>query len=357
MFCNDFLDRFRDELEKREAVMQFKRETFVLAKSNLYLPLICFLVWALFSFFWSTNLYNCLILWVHWSACALVFFLCLQLLTSANRIKVLFYTLSAAAVIVSIIGLLQYFFQIDWFLQLAMPASTFGNKNMAAQFIGLCFPVVIMAFINANKSRTMWISALVLALVTVYLFHTRTKAAWIAILAQVFILALFFLHNRLAHKGKVGLWNLQKTIAGISTAVVVLLLVNLGPTGWQWQLGDVWRQFEKVVSPTKVPLDDVSRNFSSEMERTSEDYTTSSTRARLLIWRNTIDLIKTHPIRGVGLNNFGVEYPRITIDSKRDSLLMLYHGPRNAAQMISKIAGRPNSEIICRKSLCAFRGP
>jgi O-antigen ligase len=279
----------------------FKQETFVLAKSNLYLPLICFLVWALFSFFWSTNLYNSLLVWVHWSACVLVFFLCLQLLASVNRIKVLFYTLSIAAVIVSIIGLLQYFFQIDWFLQRVIPASTFGNKNMAAQFIGLCFPVVIMFFISAKKSRNMWTSALVLSLVTIYLFHTRTKAAWIAITAQVFILVLFFLYNRVILKGKVGVWNLQKTIAGISTAAVVLLLINLGPAGWNWQIGE----------------------------------------ARLVIWRNTIDLIRTHPIKGVGLNNFGVEYPRISIDSERDALLKLYHGPRNAhndfLQIISEL--------------------
>ena len=114
-----------------------KQDTFVLVKSNLYLPLICFLLWALCSFFWSTNRYNSFVLWVHWSACGLVYFLCLQLLTSVYRIKVLFYTLSIAAAIVSIIGLLQYFFQIEWFLQLAKPAATFGNKNMAAQFIGL----------------------------------------------------------------------------------------------------------------------------------------------------------------------------------------------------------------------------
>jgi tetratricopeptide (TPR) repeat protein len=319
----------------------FKQETFVLAKSNFYLPLICFLVWALFSFLWSTNLYNSLLVWVHWSACVLVFFVCLQLLASVNRIKVLFYTLSIAAAIVSIIGLLQYFFQIDWFLQRVMPASTFGNKNMAAQFIGLCFPVVIMFFVSAKKSRNILASALVLSLVTTYLFHTRTKAAWIAITAQVFILVLFFLYNRIILKSKVGVWNLQKTIAGISTAAVVLLLINLGPAGWNWQIGEAWRQIEKVVPPTKERFDDMSSNFSPGMERTAIDYTTSSAGARLVIWRNTIDLIRTHPIKGVGLNNFGVEYPRIAIDSERDALLKLYHGPRNAhndfLQIISEL--------------------
>jgi len=198
-----------------------------------------------------------------------------------------------------------------------------------------------MFFISSKKSRNLWVSGLVLSLVTIYIFHTRTKAVWIAIMAQVFILVLFFLYNRLALKGKVGLWNLQKTMAGISTAVVVLLLINLGPTGWNWQMGDAWRQFEKVVSPTKIRFDDVTGSFSSEAEETPQDYTTSSTGARLVIWHNTIDLIKTHPIRGVGLNNFGVEYPRIAIDSKRDALLRLYHGPRNAhndfLQIISEL--------------------
>jgi tetratricopeptide (TPR) repeat protein len=319
----------------------YKQETFVLVKSNLSLPLICFLVWALFSLFWSTNRYNGLVLWVHWSTCGLVYFLCLQILTSANRIKVLFYTLSIAAVIVSIIGLLQYFFEIDWFLQLAKPASTFGNKNMAAQFIGLCFPVVIMFFISAKKSRNMWTAALILSLVTVYLFHTRTKAVWVAIMAQVFILVLFFLYNRFALKGKVGLWNLQKTIAGISTAVVVLLLINLGPSGWKWQIGEASQQFEKMVTPLKGRPGELSGNISPEMKETTQDYATSSAGARLVIWRNTIDLIKTHPIRGVGLNNFGVEYPRIAIDSKRDTLLKLFHGPRHAhndyLQIISEL--------------------
>jgi len=307
----------------------YKQETFVFVKSNLYLPLICFLVWALFSFFWSTNRYNSLVLWVHWSACGLVYFLCLQILTSVNRIKVLFYMLSIAAVIVSIIGLLQYFFEIDWFLQLAKPASTFGNKNMAAQFIGLCFPVVVMFFIRSKKGWKMWASAPVLSLVMVYLFHTRTKAAWIAVMVQVFFLVLFFLYDRFALKGKVGSWHLQKIIAGISTAVVVLLLINLGPAGWKWQVGQVSRQFEKMVSITLDRPDESSSNVSFEMEGTSEDYAASSTGARLIIWRNTIDLIRTHPIKGVGLNNFGTEYPRIAVDSERDILLTLYQGPRH----------------------------
>jgi len=305
------------------------QETFVYAKSNLYLPLICFLVWALFSFFWSANRYNGLVLWVHWSACGLVYFLCLQILTSANRINVLFYALSSAAVIVSIIGLLQYFFEIDWFLQLAKPASTFGNKNMAAQFIGLCFPVVIMFFIRAKKSRDMWAAALILTLVTVYLFHTRTKAAWVAVMVQIFILVLFLLYHRFALKDKVGSWHLQKILAGISTAVVVLMLIHLGPTGWKWQAGEVSQQFENMVSTAIDRPDESSSNIRSEMAETSEDYAASSTGARLIIWRNTIDLIRTHPFRGVGLNNFGVEYPRIALDSNRDAVLTLFSGPRH----------------------------
>ena len=318
-----------------------KKEPLGIAKSSLYIPLICFLAWALFSIFWSTNRYNCLIVWVHWSACVLVFFLCLQILTSITRIKLIFYTLSAAAAVVSIIGLLQHYFQVDWFLQLMMPASTFGNKNMAAQFIGLCFPVVIFCFITAKKSRNMWASALVLSVVAAYLFHTRTKAAWVAVMFQVFILVLYFLYNRFVLKGKAGIWNLQKTIAGISTAVVILLLINLGPDGWKWQLGEVGRQFEHLVLPAKDRRDDISPNSNPEIEGTSQDYTTSSAGARLVIWRNTIDLIRNHPVRGVGLNNFGVEYPRITIGSQRETLLQLYHGPRNAhndfLQIISEL--------------------
>jgi Flp pilus assembly protein TadD len=229
---------------------------------------------------------------------------------------------------------------------------------MAAQFIGLCLPVVIMFFISAKQSRNMWASALVLSLVTVYLFHTRTKAAWVVVIAQVCILALFLLYNRFALKGKVGVWNLQKTIAGISTAVVVLLLINLGPAGWKWQVGEVWQQFEKAVLPSQDRPDEPSSNFSSEMAGTSEDYATSSVGARLVIWRNTIDLIKTHPIRGVGLNNFGVEYPRIAIDSKRDTLLTLYQGPRHThndfLQIISEL-GLPAILLIIWASLMILK--
>ena len=308
----------------------YHQKTVMLAKSNLYLPLISFMVWAFFSIFWSTNLHIGLYLWVHWSTCALFFFLCLQLLTSVNRIKILFYTLSVAAAIVSILGLLQHFFQIDWFLQRNPPASTFGNKNMAAQFIGLCFPAVVMFFVFAKKSRDIWAFALALSLVTTYLFHTGTKAVWIAIMAQVSILTLFYLYNRLALKGTLGPWNLQKIVAGFSSAIVILLLTNLGPAGWQWQIGDAWRQFEKVVPPATERLDEVSDNVNTARETPAEDYSTSSAGARLIIWRNTIDLIRAHPIRGVGLNNFGVDYPRIVIDSKKESLLKLQHGPRNA---------------------------
>ncbi len=326
-----------------------KPETFTITKCNLYLPLACFFAWALFSFLWATNRYNCLTLWVHWMACALIFFISLQILISANRIRILFYTLSAAAGIVSIIGLLQQFFQIDWFLQLIGPASTFGNKNMAAQFIVLCFPAVIMLFISSDETKKIWAASLALSLTTVYLFHTRTKAAWVAVTVQFVIWVLFFLYDRFVLKGKIGFWNLQKTLAAISAAAVVFLLINLGPDGWKWHIGEAPQQLEEAVTSTQQHSDNLSENLSSEIETTPDFDSTSSVGARLAIWRNTIELIKTQLIKGVGLNNFGVEYPRIAIDTKREALLQLYYGPRNAhndfMQMISEL-GLPGAFLL-----------
>ncbi|UCH21492.1 MAG: O-antigen ligase family protein [Deltaproteobacteria bacterium] len=311
-----------------------KHQAFTVTKCSLYLPLTCFFVWALFSFLWATNRYNCLTLWVHWITCALIFLISLQILVSANRIRILFYTVSTAAMIVSMIGLLQHFFHIDWFLQLTERASTFGNKNMAAQFIVLCFPVVIMLFVTAKGSKKIWASASAVSLLTTYLFHTRTKAAWFAVMAQAVVWALFFLHNRFVLRGKIGFWNLQKIMVAISAAVVVSLLIIIGPA------------------------DDLSKSPVSEIEATSDDYTTSSVGARLAIWHNTIDLIKTQFIRGVGLNNFGVEYPRIAIDSKRESLLALYYGPRNAhndfLQMTSEL-GLPGLFLLVWASFLVLK--
>ena len=215
-----------------------------------------------------------------------------------------------------------------------------------------------MFFIYAKKSRDIWAFALVLSLVVTYLFHTRTKAVWLAVMVQVFILTLFYLYNRLALKGTMGPWNLQKTVTGISTAIVILLMTSLGPAGWTWQIGDMWRSFEKVVPPAIDRPGEVPDNVTAEMEATAEDYSTSSVGARLIIWRNTLDLIKTHPVRGVGLNNFGVDYPRIVIESKKESLLKLHHGPRNAhndfLQIISEL-GLPAVLMIIWASLLILK--
>jgi len=278
----------------------------------LLLPLVCFLAWSLISITWSLDGYGGFVQWLHWVACALIFFMALQVLADAERIRIVLTLIFFSGFLVSLVGILQYLIAFSWFPQAAPPAATFGNKNMAAHFIVLSLPVGIWLFGTDPKKGKTWISAGASASMVIYLFYTHTKAAWVAVSVQALFLVLYLVFVRFRLKTGLAL-NPNKLMALGAATAVVLVMVNLGPRGWQWQIGDATR--EMTVS--------VLGEQASDAPETALGNRGQSAAVRFTIWLNTFSIFRDRPFTGVGVANFRSHYPASMISGINDGSMRL----------------------------------
>lgn len=224
-----------------------------ISKHPLNLSVIVFLTWTLFLSFFAHNRYESFTTWSQWAACGLVFFMLQQVQLSKEKILQLLAGIYIAGVIVSIIGISQYLFQFDMIPQSAPPSVTFGNKNIAAQFIVLTFPITVLLF-----KKHKWSIVLGSALMLAFLYFTHCSAAWVAVASEIGII-VFVLTVR--HRNKAGI-----------VFIAILFLFGAEFIG------------QKIEG--------------------------QSGQQRIDVWANTIEMIKDRPIIGYGPGNFKVYYPK-----------------------------------------------
>ncbi|MHC4506354.1 MAG: O-antigen ligase family protein, partial [Planctomycetota bacterium] len=97
-------------------------------------------------------------------------------------------------------------------------------------------------------------------------------------------------------------WN--RTAALVSAAVLALVLGSLTPHGFRWRLGGVFRR----VSVLWYTPDDTGKDLSGPAPTRAEAEYRSSIHYRFLLWGNTLEMIKDHPVLGVGIGNWRVRY-------------------------------------------------
>lgn len=173
----------------------------------------------------------------------------------------------ASAVIVTLIGLAQFagFDPLAWQLGGDHSSATFGNVNMAAQFVGLAL-VVLLAVPWGDASlarRRMQVADEVLAAAAVaYLWLAGTRSVGIALLGAVSVLI---------GVGRISWARLLRMAAGAAVVASGVLAFSPAPGG---------------------PLTPAVR----EAKQASAEW-------RLAVWSDTLALIREHP-EGVGAGNF-----------------------------------------------------
>ncbi|HSB60473.1 MAG TPA: hypothetical protein VLI67_02060, partial [Vicinamibacteria bacterium] len=99
------------------------------------------------------------------------------------------------------LGLGQHL-RLDFVPQVAPPAATFANRNMAAQFMVLAFPVAVVRFLRAPGARGSAMAALAGASMAGYVFQTLTRSAWLAVAVEALLLAVLGRRRAAGHLGR-----------------------------------------------------------------------------------------------------------------------------------------------------------
>ena len=259
------------------------------------LPLLGFVLWAGLSLLWAPNVYEGFEIWIQWSACLIFFFLTVNLVSTERDTRRLLGVLVLAGGFVAALGILQYLSEVDWILQLYPPAATFGNKNMAAQFMVVTIPLAAAFFLIARKRTHGLLALMVLGVLALFLFYTSARAAWLAVTIEFLLLPLLLARDHF--KWKLGPPMAKEKIKALALcAVVGFVLINWTPSGFQWRVGTAYNYVRQAL-PRLEPFQAMS---------TSQD--TFSIRVRL--WRNTLRMGEEHFFKGVGVGNFSLSYPR-----------------------------------------------
>lgn len=179
------------------------------------------------------------------------------------------YVLMAYAVAIAAGGLYQFFA-----LGVIRPGSIVGGVNKFAKYMDLMVPVAVaMLFSGTISTARRILFALASAIMLVGDIVTLSRGSWLALFISVTLLLLLQRRYRV--------WLLSVLVAG------TLVLLNNG-----------------IVMRLRTITD---MDFSSNAER-------------ILAWWSSWEIIKQHPLTGVGFNNFGVVYPQFMLPGAHEYL-------------------------------------
>ncbi len=200
-----------------------------------------------------------------------------------------------STVIVSLIGIYQRFGgDIPGLVNIAMPGSTFGNKNTAAQYTLLLLPIPYFFMISTTDRQKERLFAICAAIITTYLLYTGTRAAWAGAILALLAIAIFIRLKKPLAETQIA--NIKACILDkkISLACIALFVIAMN-----------------VIPPFVVPDWNLT-GFPSPVGRLGtalELDKDASFVGRLAIWANTLKMFKDHPVLGVGKGNFKIMYP------------------------------------------------
>ncbi|OIO73550.1 MAG: hypothetical protein AUJ85_07850 [Elusimicrobia bacterium CG1_02_37_114] len=184
-----------------------------------------------------------------------------------SRREGIFDTVLLTGILVSIYGILQHFGYdfIHWATNFGgRPSSSFGNPNFFAGYLVTVIPVSIVSAFSYNKTRKiLWI--ILSALLILNLFFNKTRGAWVAFLVS-FIYIMFVL-------------KLYRNKKFLFVLVAVIF----------------WCVFFLKSNIKNYIVQKFNKNEPSVVER-------------IFKWQTAFEMIKAHPLTGVGAGNLKVNF-------------------------------------------------
>ena len=273
-------------------LISYKNKVICIKKSITYWPIFGFILWNFISLLWVEDGYLATVMLAQFMVFSLVFILAINIFNDYKKIEMLIKSIVVSLALVSIIGLLQYyFFNIDFinnlFTQIVIPAATFGNKNMASHFVVMALPLSLILMFTSKSNRQVVFYSIATAIGAWFLIYTTARQAYIAIFVELLVLALFFILDKWKNKDKAMLATMENK-KGKSTAIIFILIFLIFAANFTTQ-GFNSGNNSKITKIQSISVDE--RN------------------PRLPAWRNTIEMIKEHPIIGVGVGQWQAKYP------------------------------------------------
>lgn len=165
------------------------------------------------------------------------------------------------------------------------PGGTLGNRNFLAHVLVIGFPAVVLVANRARERGTQLVWMATLAIMTAATVLSRSRAAWLATLTIAAVAAgIYALLPDARASSRNARWP-----ALVGAIAIGAVLGSLRPSELLWA--------------SSTPLRDTWGRML--------DVTEGTGRGRVIQYRNTVTMIKDHPVLGVGPGNWSVHYPLV----------------------------------------------
>ena len=200
---------------------------------------------------------------------------------------------AAAAVLAAVLSLAQaYGLDTEYFSTNRAPGGTFGNRNFVAHMAVIGLPSLVWCSVTARRSHGALFGSLGAALLAAALVLSRSRAAWLAVVACIVILFVPMLASRKYWGGGlVGSRFARLSLAAAIGGMAALVL----PNTLNWN--------------SESPYLDTARGVI--------DYSHGSGRGRLAQYKNSMHMALANPVFGVGPGNWPVQYVRFAPSNDR----------------------------------------
>ncbi|MEP6618142.1 MAG: O-antigen ligase family protein [bacterium] len=217
-------------------------------------------------------------------------FWCARSLSRAGLAKPLVAALALAGVVGAATALLQaYGIRTELFSLNRAPGGTFGNRNFMAHLCAITLPALLFSGLRAPTRAALLRWCAGIAIVAAALILSRSRAAWLAIVAGlvVFLVATFF-----AMRTRDGSFKLRRLLVlGLAAAAGAGASLVL-PNTLDWK--------------SDSPYLDTAHSL--------VNYKGGSGKGRLVQYGNSLKMSLRHPLLGVGPGNWPVIYPKFASD-------------------------------------------
>ncbi|MDA0333540.1 MAG: O-antigen ligase family protein [bacterium] len=257
--------------------------------ASQFVPFLVFLVIAAVAGVRARNPMLAWETWLKWAQWLALFFVVADLCREVERARRLVLGVLCLAAVVSAIGLLQ----VVGFDLMSLPAnrsgeplSSLGNTNFVAHYLEVVLPLSLAVVVCGGWTRvTRSIAGVALALSSGLLILAGSRGGWLGV--AVGLLAMFWAVPR--PRNWIRRLLLAVLIIGLLSPVASFVLQSL-PVAHERSAADVVEELVDASWSRALSTFD-GANFSRTM--------------RLLIWRDSVRVIRAHPWLGVGPGHLG----------------------------------------------------
>jgi len=254
---------------------------FIWKKCKIDLPIFLFILIMSGSLLISEYLLISVRDYIVFISYFILYFLIKDTVESKNEFNSFIRLFFITSLFVSIYTLLHYYGIISYLREFGPVISTLGQKNWTSNYLALIFPLMFLYLLLEKSKRKKIFYFISLSIIYATLVICQSRGIWISIsLTIIFAIYIIFKFNLLKPFQENKRW-------------LILLLVSF--------------ILITIIYSTDNPLNISTLTIPQRVVSTFDEQD-PSVNTRILIWKNTLEMIKDNPLFGLGIGTFKMNY-------------------------------------------------